>query len=59
MGLVLGIIAVIVTLVGAVLIAFLSGGARGTGGPAISAWTWTIGGSLISAALIASHYMQW
>lgn len=58
MGLILGIIAIVFTLVGTVLIMFTNGMSDAPSAQGISPWLWLVSGGLISAALIASHYMH-
>lgn len=58
MGLVLGIISIVVTIAITVLIMFGNGMSDAPTQPGISVWPTLIGGGLISAGLILSHYMH-
>lgn len=61
MGLILGIIAAVITLAGAVLIMFANGMSDAPSQQGISPWPWLVGGAMVSGLLIGSHYthMTW
>lgn len=58
MGLILGIIAIVVTLAGVVLIVFANGMSDAPSQSGISIWPWFLGGVAVSALLIGTHYFH-